>query len=165
MKERNKLDKTFGHIAFVGIVAFLCTLFTSLYNLVFAKEINCEIKNISIITFFLLLFAFLGFTTTCSIIDYNKKRIKYATKLFGIISVGKWTYLTQNMKLGLKKSSERWGAYSKSNRSISLDYNDLKIVLYDNEDTEIIPVKKIKKANRAEAELEKLSKLLELNII
>jgi len=173
MKKRSNIEKTFGPFAFTALILFLGILFIP-FGLIFSvlADFEMEIKsNLGeiVITFLisaliLLILAFFAFTTTCSIIDYDKKRIKYATKLCGIFSIGKWTYLTPDMTLGIKKTTERWGMYSRSNRSISLDYNNLIIMLYDSEDMEIIPIKKIKKAKRAEAELEKLGRLLELKI-
>ena len=177
MKKNNKLEKTFGPLAFAGTIIFLvisCPILFGLFALLSEPfrlsdvKISFEIEDIipwAVYLFFILLFAFIGFTATYTRIDYANKRMKYFTKLFGIISIGKWTYLTPDMKLGLKETSERWGAYSSSNRSTSLEYNDLKIFLYDSEYTEIIPIKKVKKAKNAEAELEKLSKLLNLDII
>ena len=171
MKKNNKLDKTFGPLAFTGLILFLLPLSVPFFDLAFVFAIVKEnnfgeiILHLFIYAILLFLGAFLGFTATYTRIDYANKRMKYATKLFGVIPIGKWTYLTPDMKLGLKETSEKWGAYSRSNRSTSLEYNDLKIFLYDREYMEIIPVKKIKKANSAEAELEKLSELLELEII
>jgi len=165
MKRNHKLGKIFGPVAFIGIAIFLFLLYGVFYELLHNRRI-IGLNTISfIIIFVFLLGAFVGFTTICTRIDYVNMRIKYTTKLFGIIPVGKWTYLVPEMKLGLKKTTERWGAYSMSNRSTSFEYNDLMIVLYDAEGTEIIPVQKIKKAEFAEAELEKLSKLLKLDIV
>ena len=172
MKKCNKLDKTFGPMAFSGVIISLFLLCSFLYEMLskgeFSIKSKYEINNTILLIICVLVFLFglfIGFTVTYTRIDYENKRIKYATKFFGIIPIGKWTYLTPDMKLGLKASTERWGAYSMSNRSTSLNYNDLKIVLYDAKRTEIIPVKKIKKEKLAEAELEKLSKLLKLDII
>jgi len=175
MKKYNKLDKTFGAMASSGRFIFIIILLGAIYKLAFEESngVNVrhdvEIEKIIVFSILLVLLffggAFVGFTTTYTKIDYKNKRMKYATKLFGIIPIGKWTYLTPNMKLGLKKSTERWGLYSQGNRSTSVDYTTLKIYLYDSEGYEIIPVKKIKKAKHAEVELEKMSKLLELGTI
>jgi len=177
MKKNNKLDKIFGPMSFAGKVLFFYMLYVLLDGLVssivygFNEKYNGTkydtIHVFAICTFILLFGAFIGFSTGYTRIDYENKRIKYGTKLFGVIFIGKWTILTTNMKLGLKKSMERWGAYMSAGTvgSMSLDYTNLKIFLYDSEYTEIIPVKKVKKANSAEAELEKLSNLLNLDII
>jgi len=174
MKKHHKIEKTFGPFAFTGVVLFFGTLFAIVYepitqilnrfNTTMDFDIGDTMAILIICVPVLLFFAFIGFTTTSTQIDYKKKRMKFSTKLCGIFPLGKWTYLTPDMKLGLKETSERWGGYNGS-RSTSLNYTDLKIVLYDKEDTEIIPVKKVKKADLAEAELEKLSKLLGVGII
>ena len=177
MKKNNKLDKIFGPLSFAGVVLFLYMLYVLFDGLAssvvhgFSEKYNGTkydtILVFAICTLILFLGAFIGFSTGYTRIDYENKRIKYGTKLFGIIFIGKWTNLTTNMKLGLKKSTERWGAYMSAGTvgSMSLDDTNLKIVLYDAEETEIIPIKKVKKAALAETELEKLSKLLKLDII
>ena len=170
MKKKNKLDNIFGPLAFMGkfiSLCLLCMFFYEFYDLLNrGSGISMEINGAMVLIMFVfLLGVFVGFTNNCTIIDYAKRRIKYATKLFGIIPVGKWTNLTPDMKLGLKKTTERWGAYSRSNRSTSFEYSDLRIVLYDANETEIIPIKKVKKAKFAEIELEELSKLLKLDTI
>jgi hypothetical protein len=170
MKKYNKIEKTFGPMAFAGKIMFfvLCVpIFGGIIGVVNSFSVYNMKEAMAMVVIILLFFigAFTGFTATYSYIDLKNKRIKYSTQLFGIIPIGKWTYLTSDMKLGLKKSTDNWGAYSQSNRSTSLSYSDLKIMLYDAEDTEIIPVKKVKKAKNAESELEKLSKLLNLEII
>ena len=154
----------------------MCVVFTFLYELTFYirglrndgnAKIYFEIADVIpfiICVFLLLLGAFLGFTATYSRIDFVKKRIKYVTKVFGIIPIGKWTYLTSDMKLGVKKTKENWRALSRGNRSILFDVTEIIIVLYDKENREIIPVKKVKKAKFAKTELEKLCELLECQI-
>ena len=174
MKKYNKLDITFGAMAFSGKILFLGLLFALLYELISSIIKNGFNANVdyfelmlvllvSAVIFFVL--GFLAFTTSYTKVDYAKKRIKYGTKLSGIIPLGKWTYLTSDMKLGLKKSTERWGLYNQGNRSTSVDYTTLKIYLYDSEGYEIIPIKKIKKAKFAEEELEKLSEVLGVGVI
>jgi hypothetical protein len=49
--------------------------------------------------------AFIGFTTSSTLVDFDKKRIKFSNNLFGIITTGKWTYINSDMKFGIKKSS------------------------------------------------------------
>ena len=171
MKKCNKIEKTFGPMAFAGKIIFFVLCVPALGGIIgiikslSMFEIEVAMMTLLVLVLPFLIGAFIGFTATYSYIDLKNKRIKYSTQLFGFIPIGKWTYLTSDMKLGLKKSTDNWGAYSQSNRSTSLSYSDLKIMLYDAEDTEIIPVKKVKKAKNAESELEKLSKLLNLEII
>jgi len=168
-------------MAFTGKILFFGLLFALLYGIISpiiengfnVNKANIDYFDLIILPLLVLLIAaviffalaFLAFTTTYTKIDYANKRIKYGTKLSGIIPLGKWTYLTPDMKLGLKTTTEYWGAYGRGGTSTTLDYTDLKIYLYDADCEEIIPVKKVKKEKFAEEELEKLSKLLELSII
>ena len=172
MKKNNRLDKIFGPLANNGLILFTLSLFVFLFLIIangFNVKNDFEISDImlSLIVFVFLSLAgaFIGFSTGYTKIDYANKKIKYGTKLFGVIFIGKWTYLTSDMKLGLKKTTERWAAYGRSTNSVSFDNVKIKIYLYDSEGYEIIPVKKIKKAKHAEVELEKMSKLLELGTI
>ena len=168
MRKNNKLNKTFGPFSTAGIVlifAMLCMIFENKFTYSYRPS-RFEANQMVIISVCLFIIGvFIAFSATYTKIDYTKKRIKYGTKLFGIFLIGKWTYLTSDMKLGLKKTTENWGAASQTNRTTSFDYTNWKIMLYDGEDTEIIPIKQSKKKNLAEAELEKLSELLDLNII
>ena len=66
------------------------------------------------------------------------------------------------MKLGLKKSTKKWRAYGRSTSSILISSPDLRIILYNSKNREIVTVKRVKKEKLAEDELEKLGKLLEL---
>jgi hypothetical protein len=172
MKKYNKLDKTFGGKAFIGQFLFFYLLYLPFHELIFDGTnifdiINKYATDGSIFVFICIspFFAFFGFTATYTKIDYANKRIKYLTRLLGIIPIGKWTYLSSDMKLGLKESTEGWVGYSVKGGFSSLNHTDLKIYLYNAEYEEIIPVKKVKKAKFAEEELEKLSKLLELSIL
>ena len=173
MNKINHIDKIFGPLSVYGVIFFICTLLAPLYELIFyvrilnGLNVRFEVTEVAIgsgIWILCLLFgAFVGFTTTCTQIDVVKKNIKSFTKLFGIIPVEeKWIYLTSDMKLGLKKSTKKWRAYGRSTNSILISSPDLRIVLYDSKNREIVDVKKIKKEIFAKDEHEKLSKLLEL---
>ena len=173
MNQSNNIDKIFGPLASFGVSFFICTLLVPLYELiVYVRELingtntGFEVVEAAIwcgIWLFCLFFgAFIGLTTTCTQI-VDAKSIKYFTKLFGIISIEKkWIHLTSDMKLGLKNSTKRWRAYGRSTSSILISSPNLRIILYDSKNREIVTVKKVKKEKFAEDELEKLSKLLEL---
>ena len=169
MKKYNKLEKTFGNKAYAGQILFFALLFTLFYGLIseeaniFSEYTTNGVKPTIICILFFLFVAFIGFSTTYTKIDYTNKRIKYATKLCGIIPVGKWTYLASDMKLGLKESTEQSVVYNRA--SYSPKHTSLKIMLYDSEGYELIPIKKIKKAKLAEEELEKLSEMLGVGVI
>ena len=133
MKKCNKLDKIFGPMAFAGTVLFLYMLYVLLDGLVssilngFVEKYNGTkydtIHVFAICTLILFIGAFVGFTTGYTQIDYENKKIKYGTKLFGIIFIGKWTNLTPDMKLGLNTSMERWGGYTSAGTMGSMSFD------------------------------------------
>ena len=176
----NKIDKVLGPLASYGLAFFSCLSLAVPYQfIVYIRDLK---KGIYDSIFELLYFdtvlwiiwalllvasAFIAFTTTCTEIDTINKRVKFKTKLFGIISSGgKWTYLTSDMKLGFKKSRKKYRYYgTRGTNSMLVEYNDLRIFLCSNKNRVILPMKKLKSEKNAKEELTKLSKLLELKII
>ena len=163
----NNINKIFGPLSVSGVIIFICTLLVPFFYVGELLNARFEVVEMAIcsgVWISCLLFgAFVGLTTTCTQIDDTKKTIKYFTKLFGIIPIEKkWIYLTSDMKLGLKKSTKKWRAYGGSISSILIGSPDLRIILYNSKNREIVTVKRVKKEKFAENELEKLGKLLEL---
>jgi len=144
-----KLENSFGPVGSTAgyflMLAGLVATYTSLFGLILV-----------------VLGAFLGFTSTCTIIDYDKQRIKFSDNIFGIFKTGKWIPIDQQMKIGIKESNQVWTAYSRSNRSIDIDSNDFRLVLLDAETKEIMPLKKTDSLDSAEVALEILCKKLHL---
>lgn len=92
MKTINKLDKPFGP---AGTAAGLVLFFVGILTV-----------SHSIFSFFLILIgAFFGFTTTTSVIDTDKKRVKLSNNLFGVLRIGKWINIEGGMKIGIRKSN------------------------------------------------------------
>ncbi|OQA01620.1 MAG: hypothetical protein BWY70_00313 [Bacteroidetes bacterium ADurb.Bin408] len=87
--EKNKLDKTFGA---VGMSAGL------LLMVVGAAIVFFSFTGIVLIA----LGAFVAFTYTATLIDFNNKRIKFATYVFGIIPWGKWVSIEPTMRIGVR---------------------------------------------------------------
>lgn len=129
MSQTNKLDKSFGPVGsssgYFLILAGLVATYTSLFGLILV-----------------VLGAFLGFTKTCTILNFEKRRVKFSEKLFGILPTGKWIDITPDMKIGIKESNMIWTAYSRSNRSIDIDSHDFRLVLFDAEGNEVMTLKK-----------------------
>ena len=183
---RNKLDKVYRTGASDGVffcilllivlLSYLASLIEKCeneyyHNLLEALLLNTPVLLIIIWIFLFLGFAYRGFSTTYVDIDIANKRIKHGTKLFGVISKGgKWTYLTTDMKLGLIKTKKNYRLYGFSHRLYGfyrgnysvLPYSDLKIVLYNNKNKVILPVKKLKRKENAQDELKNYCELLEL---
>ena len=178
---RNRLDKVIKTRAFEGVFWCIMLLIALLSYLGFLSEkcengyyhdlleaflLNTSFLVMAIWIIFFLGFAYLGFTATYIDIDTANKRVKYGTKVFGIIyKGGKWICLTSDMKIGLRETKKNYREYNYLRTYAVVPYNDLKIVLYNDKNKEILPIKNIKRKKNAEAELKKMSELLELNTI
>jgi len=125
--EVNKLDKLFGPSGSFGGIVMLVIGIGALYYSLFAVYI-------------VLLGAFAALTSTCAIIDYEKRRIKYSTSLFGFIHVGKWITIENNMKIWVRQSGRVYRTYSMSNQSIDISIHDFSVVLKDHRGREICPM-------------------------
>jgi hypothetical protein len=152
MTTNNKLDKSFGPVGTLAgvkilIVGVILTIF-SLYGLIL-----------------IFLGAFVGLSSTSTLIDYDKKRIKFSNNLFGIFRIGKWIAVTTNMKIGIKKSDKTWRTYSRGNRTLDTPDHGFRIILYDSTNKQIMPVMKTETLDSAKIEIEKLSNQLGLGLL
>jgi hypothetical protein len=149
---KNKLDIAFGPFgSSTGFFLFLggiISTYFSLFGVIIA-----------------LIGAFVSFTSTCTFIDPDKKRIKFSNNLFGIFPVGKWIDIRPGMKLGLKKSHKGYQAYIRGTQPIGIHINDIRIYLYGPDNKKIMPIKKFDSYESSKRELVELSKILELEII
>ena len=152
MTAHNKLDKAFGPTgSWAGITLFMIgiiTAFTSLFGLILV-----------------VLGAFMGFSSTSTIIDFEGRRIKFSNNLFGILQTGKWLPVESWMKIGIRESSITWRTYSRGNRSLDINSKDFRIVLIDSDMKEIMPLKKSGTLELAKAELVELCQKLDLSAI
>ncbi len=144
---KNKLDKAFGPVgSSTGMFMFVGGIVATYYSL------------IGIIL--LILGAFVGFTSTSTILDTVKKRVKFSNNLFGIIPNGKWIDIIEGMSLGIKKSHAGYRTYSRSNRHMDIHINDTRIVLLNTRKKQIMQIAKFNSAEDAKNELEKYRNLL-----
>ncbi len=152
MITKNKLDKPFGPAGTsAGIFIFIAGIVVTFYA--FSGLILVFIG------------AFVGFTSTSTMIDYDKKRIKFSNNLFGLIKTGQWIDIKPEMKLGLKKSNRVYRAYSRSNRTLDIDSKDIRLILYGADNKQIMPIKKFDSLDIAKAELKKSGNQLGLSLI
>lgn len=152
MKTRHKLDRPFGEtgttVGYVMILAGAIASFNSLWAIIL-----------------IALGAFIAFTAKYTILDTEKKKVKSADHIFGIIPTGKWIDIKPDMKLGLNKSHKAYRVYSRSNRQLDIHERNIRIVLYNSEQKSLLDIKKFKDPEKAYIELEKLSEELKLSII
>jgi hypothetical protein len=152
MTENNILDKSFGPVGTsAGAILFvvgLVLLFSHITGLIL-----------------ILIGAFVGFSSTSALIDYENKRVKFSNNLFGIIKIGQWLSIESAMKIGIKESNLTWRTYSMGNRTLDLVNKDYRIILFDSGNNEIMPIKKTKSKESAIIELEKMGNRLGLRSI
>ena len=150
MIKNNTLDKSFGPVgAIAGVTIFMAGLiliYFSLSGLVF-----------------ILFGAFVGFTSTSTLVDYDKKRFKYSNNLFGLIRTGRWISIKPEMRIGIKPSRRAWRTYSKSNRTLDLVDKDFRLILYGENNKQIMPIMKTNSLDSAKIELESIAVQLGLN--
>ncbi len=132
MLTKNILDKPFGPAGtFAGILIFIVGLYAS---------VMFSLNGL----FLVLIGAFFGFTYTSTVIDFERKRVKFQNHLFGIIPYGQWLDIKPEMKLGLKRSNRTYSAYSQSNRTLDISEKDIRLILFDRNNKQLIPLEKYK---------------------
>lgn len=149
---KNNLDKAFGAVGMSAglllLVAGAAITFFSLTGLVL-----------------LAIGALVGFTYTATLLDFNNKRVKFTTYLFGIIPMGKWIFIEPGMKIGVRDWKTLWRSYSAGNRTLDMEERDFRIVLYDIHGKVLMPVKKFQNGEMAKAEAEELSKVMGIALV
>ncbi len=149
---KNKLDRTFGPFGsstgFFLIPGGLIATYFSILGLLIA-----------------VLGAFVAFTSTSTSIDFTNQRIKHSDNLFGILPVGKWIYIRPDMKLGLMKSHRGYVGYIRGTQPVGIHKNDIRIILYDSDNKQIMPIKKFDSYMSCKNDLDNLSSILGLKII
>ena len=152
MIENNKLDKSFGSVGSTsGIILFIAGLI--LVYFYFSGLI------------LILIGAFVGFSSTSTMIDYEKKRIKFSNNLFGLIKIGRWISIEPDMKIGVRRSNFMWRSYSNGNRTLDIADNDFRIILLGSNNKEIMEIEKADSLDSAKLVQEKLNNEMGLDLI
>ncbi len=146
----NKLDKSFGPAGTsAGIFLFIAgigiTFFYSPFGIIL-----------------ILIGAFVGFSNSSTRIDFDRRRLKFSNNLFGLIPTGQWLNVTEDMKMGIKRSNQSWRAYSRGNRALDTSIKDYRIMLLDKNGKEIMPIKKYPDLESAKVYLGEMSQQLGL---
>ncbi|MFO7827840.1 MAG: hypothetical protein R6V23_04415 [Bacteroidales bacterium] len=148
----NKLDQSFGPVGTsAGLFLFIAGIavtFVSLTGLILV-----------------IIGAFVGFTNSSTLVDFDQKKVKFSNNLFGFIPTGQWIPIDEAMKISIKRSRKSWRAYSRSNRTLDTSSKDYRIMLFDKKGKEIMPIKKYPDFESAKADLVQLSNQLGLSTI
>jgi len=139
MEKWNKLDKSFGPAgSFAGIILF---------------AVGIAVTCVHIGGLFLVIIgAFVGFTGSYAVIDFDKRRVKLSNNLFGVIKTGEWINVEQGMKIGIKESNRVWQANSWTNRTVDLVKHSFVLSLYSASNQLIIPIQKVNSLDLAKQE-------------
>jgi len=147
MKRSYKLEKFFGPVgSSAGLFLFFAGLIISCFS--FAGIVV------------VLLGAFMGFTYTCAIVDFDKKRAKHALHLLGILPIGNWISIDKDMRLGFKKDKKVWRTFSRSNRSFDTNESFYMLFICDSLGKEILPLMKVESIDSAMKEIDEIGKRL-----
>jgi len=139
----NKHGKFFGPSqVFMGYVFLGCGIFCSVYSL----------------TILLLIIpgAFMAFTTTGTIIDFENKKIKPYTTLFGFIRTGKWANISQFSGFRIMKINRRYTTYSRANIPLDMNKCTIDLVLTKKGKPGFVLIKKHSRFEEARKELDDL---------
>lgn len=149
MIKEYKLDRSFGPVGTIaGITIFVVGL----------TLICFSISGL----FLIIIGAFVGFSSTSTLIDFDNKSVRFCNNLFGIIKIGKWLAIEPIMSIGIKQSNRTWRAYSRGSRSVDITDKDFRIILFDSKVTQIMPLMKLLTLESAKEELDLLSARLDL---
>ena len=148
----NRLDSSFGPIGkYAGFTLFIVGLFVS-YSSFFGIIL-------------ILLGSFVGFSITCTLIDLERKRVKFSNCIFGIIQTGEWINVESTMKVGIRESNITWRAFSQGNRPLEITNNDFRLTLIDGNNVEIMELKKFNTFDSAQENQVELSNKLGIRSI
>jgi len=115
--------------------------------------------------FFIILGAFAGLSVSTTRINHDNNTIMFSNDIFGFIHTGSWISIEPDMKIGIRTVTKGWRSNSLSNRNLDTFQKDLRIILFDKNHKEILPVMKIKSRETGQKELEQLSGRLHLEMI
>jgi hypothetical protein len=107
--------------------------------------------------------ALIAFTSTRTIIDTEKRRVRHADFLFGLIPTGKWVNIKDDMKLGLRKVKRGYTGYVRVNQPMDIKYLDIRIFLFDAGNKKIMPLKSVLSGESEQDQLKEMASLLGLS--
>ena len=144
-----KIEKLFGpSFSFAGYVFIAVGIITLRYSL---SSIALVITG-----------AFISFTTTGTLIDTDKRRVKSYTMLFGIIRAGRWIEIDNSYVFKISKSRRRYTTYSRANLANNLYISDVKLEMAAPETGKKVLVNRYKNYEEASREMNVLSDILNL---
>lgn len=105
---------------------------------------------------------FLAFTYSGTKIDFDKRRVKAYTCLFGFISYGKWIRIDEFNKFTISKTRRSQTTYSRANVPLTLKSEDIRLKLLNNSGTNVITIGKYNSFNAARTAMTDLTRDLQI---
>ncbi|TKG91876.1 hypothetical protein EYV94_19865 [Puteibacter caeruleilacunae] len=127
MKHTYKHHKVFGPVAsFAGIVVFAFGLMASYSSLPGVL--------------FVVVGGLMAFTYSSTIVDVEKRKIRFSINLFGLLPTGKWLSVEDGMQVRVKIETKTYRSYSRSNRVIDNDIKEKKLFLMNKKGKALMPI-------------------------
>jgi len=110
--------------------------------------------------------AFLAFTYTGTIIDFENKKVRPYTNLFGILRTGKWIEAAQFSGFKIMKSNRTYTSYSRGNVQLDMNISDISLLLINRNSTRKVLLKRYKSFEEARKGMDEMKiSLMPLNKI
>ena len=110
--------------------------------------------------------AFLAFTYTGTIIDFENKKVRPYTNLFGILRTGKWIEAAQFSWFKIMKSNRTYTSYSRGNVQLDMNISDISLLLINRNSTRKVLLKRYKSFEEARKGMDEMKiSLMPLNKI
>jgi len=100
--------------------------------------------------------AFVAFTFTGTILDFENKKVRPYTNLFGIFRTGKWIAASRFSGFKIMKSNRRYTSYSRGNVQLDMNFSDISLLLINGKGNEKVIVKRYKSFQEAKEDMEEL---------
>jgi hypothetical protein len=127
------------------------------YVLIFAGIIALSYSLVSLVL--IIPGAFMAFTYNGTILDFEQKRVKPYTSLFGIIRIGNWIEVKQFTGFSITKVTNKYSAYSRANVMFSMDISDIRLMLLNKDGKGKVVVDKFSKFEDARKKKDELRHL------
>jgi hypothetical protein len=148
----NKIDKLLGPTgSFAGISMAVFGIVTIIYG------------SAAMTIVLLIAGSFLAFTYSGTKIDFEKRRLKSYTCLFGFISYGKWIGINEFKKFTISKSRRSYTTYSRANVPLTIKSSDVRLALLNSSGSLKITVNKYDSFESARNAMAELIKELKIN--
>jgi hypothetical protein len=134
--EKNMLDMVFGPTgSFAGIIIFIAGLVMIYYSMTALIMAGFG--------------AFVAFSFSGAMIDYDRRRVKFQLMLFGLIPLGKWIQLSGEENLKVELYSRSYRTYSRANIPLDIKRADYRVFILHPSGKFRFPLRKFKTRQEA----------------